>query len=327
MPNVAELIIVVILVLTCLIAAFITGYNTRSIRREIKETKTHLSALRRDGTGNHNSEIKKLEKSIGKLENELNSVERSFLIPSSSEGAPLSEMIRSAAPYIVLIVVGVIIGAVIIVLVPLILLVVLFTIATFLGSTGLLSEIVRSERKALTLSAIPAALYALTQIFNIMNMFDLLFWLFDIVVVFALIGVAMIIGRELPIDIVVIIIAILSVWDIYAVIFSPITPHAVNILGRTLFSVLIPAGTSSSGMIYALYGGGDLFFSYLLVTAFARKLKQIPYVLIGLITASLIGLLVLMYLISLEMAPALANVMIAALLSIAYYHGKLNRPS
>jgi tetrahydromethanopterin S-methyltransferase subunit B len=322
MPILTQLVMIAILVLTCFVTAFVTGYSARVIRRQINENRTRLSTLKRDRAGSYSSEIKKLEGSIDKLENELEQVERSMLFPTSSKTAPLREKIRSALPYIVMITVGVIIGAIFIVLVPATLLMVLFTIATFLGSTGLLLELTRNERKVIALSTIPAGLYALTQFLNLMNLFDPVFWLFDLVVVFALIGVSMIIGKELPIEVVVIILAILSIWDIYAVFFSRIMITAVISLEHTVFSVQIPVGTG-----YSLIGGGDLFFSYLLVTAFTRRLKQIPLALIGLIAASLAGLTAIMYISGLGFAPALPPVLIAALLSMAFYHSKLSKSS
>jgi hypothetical protein len=278
--------------------------------------------LKRDNKESHSSQIKKLESSLDRLENELEEIEKPSLLPASSGNTPLSEKIRSAAPFIVMIIVGVILGAVLIVLVPIILLMVLFTIATFVGSTGVFLEVTRNERKVLVLSAVPAVLYAVTQILNVMNLFEPVFWLFDSVVVLALIGVAMIIGKELPIEIVIIILAILSIWDIYAVLLSRIMVTAVVGLENTLFSVQIPMGT---GQLPALIGGGDLFFSYLLVTAFTRKLKEIPYALIGLIAASISGLTVIMYVIGLEFAPALPSVLIAALLSTVFYRGRLTK--
>jgi hypothetical protein len=183
-------------------------------------------------------------------------------------------------------------------------------------------EVTRNERKVLAISAIPAALYALTQILNMMNLFDPVFWLFDSVVVFALIGVAMIIGKELPVEVAIIILAILSVWDIYAVLLSRIMVTAVISLEHTVFSVQIPVGAG-----YSLIGGGDLFFSYLLVTTFARRLKRIPVALIGLIAATLTGLTVIMYVSGLGLAPALPPVLIAALLSLAFYHDRLSKSS
>jgi hypothetical protein len=322
MPFTTQILIIAVIILTCLLTAFITGYNARAIRRRIKETKASISALKRDGTGSHVSEIRKLEASLDKLKNELEEAERSVLFSTSSENAPLSEKIRSAAPYIAMIIVGVILGAVIIVLVPTLLLIVLFTLATFVGSTGVFLELTHNERKVLVLSIVPAALYLLTQILNVMNLFDLVFWLFDSVVVFALIGVAMIIGRELPIEIVIMILAILSVWDIYAVFLSKIMVTAVISLEHTIYSFQIPAGTG-----YALIGGGDLFFSYLLVTAFTRRLKQVPLMLIALIAVTLTALTVIMYLFGLGFAPALPPVLLASLLSIGFYHSKLAKSS
>jgi tetrahydromethanopterin S-methyltransferase subunit B len=322
MPIETELIIIAILILTCFVTAFITGYNARAIRREIEETKARVLTLKKERTENHASEIKKLEGTVRKLETELEEVEKSILFSTSSENAPLSEKIRSSASYIVMIIVGVIIGAVFIVLVPAILLVVLFTLATFVGSTGLLLEIIRNQRKVLALSTIPAALYLLTQIFNMMNLFDLVFWLFDLVVVFALIGVAMIIGKDLPIEIAILILGILSIWDIYAVFLSRIMVTAVVTLEHTVFSVQIPTETG-----YSLIGGGDLFFSYLLVTTFTRRLKQIPLALVGLIAVTLTGLTAIMYVTGLGFAPALPPVLIAALLSMAFYHNRFGKSS
>lgn len=318
MPILTQIIIIAILVLTCVATAFVTGYNSRVIRREIVENKSLLAELKRDSGRGHEVEIAKLERSLTKLKEELAEIERSILFSSKPNNAPLSEKVRSALPYIIGITIGVVVGAVIIVLVPVIILVVLFTIATFLGSTGLLLEFTRNERKVAVLSTIPAALYALTQILNILGLFDLVFWLFDIIVVLALIGVSMILGRELPIEIVIIIIVILSVWDIYAVLFSKIMFTAVISLEHTVFSVQIPVGTG-----YGLIGGGDLFFSYLLVTAFTRRLKQVPVVLIGLITFSFAGLTIIMYVFGLGMAPALPSVLVAGLLSVAYYYRRL----
>jgi hypothetical protein len=320
MPILTQIIIVAILVLTCIAAAFVTGYNSRVIRREIDENKTRLVELKRDSGKGHRAEIANLEKSLTRLKEELAEVEGSILFPSPSNNAPLYEKVRSALPYIIMIIIGVVVGAVVIVLVPVIILVVLFTVATFLGSSGVLLEFTRSEKKVMVVSTIPAALYALTQILNILGLFDLVFWLFDIVVVFALIGVSMILGRELPIEVIIIIIVILSVWDIYAVLFSRIMFTAVISLEHTVFSVQIPVGTG-----YGLIGGGDLFFSYLLVTAFTRRLKQVPLVLIGLITFSFTGLTVIMYVSGLGMAPALPSVLLAGLLSVAYYYRRLAR--
>jgi hypothetical protein len=320
MPILTQIIIIVILVLTCIATAFVTGYSSRVIRREISGNKIRLTELKRDSGRGHETEIVKMEKSLIKLKEELAEIERSVLFPSSPNNAPLSEKVRSALPYIIGITIGVVVGAVIIVLVPVIILVVLFTIATFLGSSGLLLEFTRNERKVVVLSTIPAALYALTQIMNILGLFDLVFWLFDIIVVLVLIGVSMILGRELPIEIIIIIVVILSVWDIYAVLFSRIMFTAVISLEHTVFSVQIPVGTG-----YGLIGGGDLFFSYLLVTAFTRRLKQVPVVLIGLITLSFTGLTVIMYVFGLGMAPALPSVLVAGLLSVAYYYRRLAR--
>lgn len=318
MPILTQIIIIAILVLTCVVTAFVTGYNSRVIRREIGENRIRLAELKRDSRRGHEAEIAKMEKSLTKLKEELAEIERSVLFPSSPNNAPLSEKVRSALPYIIGITIGVVVGAIIVVLVPVIILVVLFTIATFLGSSGLLLEFTRNEKKVVVVSTIPAGLYAFTQILNILGLFDLVFWLFDIVVVLALIGVSMILGRELPIEVVIIIIVILSVWDIYAVLFSKIMFTAVISLEHTVFSVQIPVGAG-----YGLIGGGDLFFSYLLVTSFTRRLKQVPVVLIALITFSFTGLTVIMYVFGLGMAPALPSVLVAGLTSAAYYHRRL----
>jgi len=286
-----------------------------------------LSALKRGGKESSKTEIKNLEKHLSGLRDELKEAEQSSLFSLSPERGSLREKLKSSLPLMIGIVGGVVIGALFIVLVPIIVIIVLYTIAAAIGSSGLLSEFTSNERKALALSAIPASLYALTQVFLVLGIFDFVFWLFDIVIIVTLIGVSIILGKELPMEIVIILVLILSAWDIYAVLFSNIMESAVSHLTFTLFGVLIPSAMTSSGIGYALLGGGDLFFSYLLVTAFTRRLKTIPVVLIGLIAASLLGLTIGMYFLGIDMAPALPAVLAAGALSATYYYKRLKKQS
>jgi hypothetical protein len=88
--------------------------------------------------------------------------------------------------------------------------------------------------------------------------------------------------------------------------------------------LIVPAGTTSGGaLVFSLLGGGDLFFSFLLVTTIARKLRSVPLALIGMIAASLLGLVVLMWTVNVPMAPALPAVSLAGVVSIVYYRKKL----
>lgn len=327
--TIPQLSLIIILVVTCIVTSFSTDYKARRIRNQIAQGQKQL-AIMNNKKGVQESEINRVQKTLNKLEKELSQVEKSSFFPSLPQGGSVSTRIRSSLPYIAGIIVGVIVGAIVIVLIPIIVIVVIFTLATLVGSSGLLSEFVNSERKAIALSTIPAGLYALTQVFvlyRLYNLFDSVFWLFDIVVVLSLIGVSMILGKELQLEIAIIIVAILAFWDIYAVLFSPIMGEAVSNLGYTLFSVLIPSGTGglNNRMLYSLLGGGDFFFSYLLVTAFTRKLKAIPVALIVLIGASVTGLVVAMAIIGLKMAPALPAVLVAGLLAILYYRDDLKK--
>jgi hypothetical protein len=322
MPDITipQLALITILVFTCIITSVSTDHNTRAIRNQIARSKKQLANIK-TRKGVQDGEIKEVQKSLNDLEKELAEARKSSFFPSLPQGGSLSAKIRSSLPYIAGIIVGVVVGAIAIMLIPIYVIVVIFTIAALVGSSGLLSEFVRGEKKALALSVIPAGLYALTQVFVLLglyDLFDLVFWLFDIVVVLALIGVSMILGKELQLEIVIIIVAILTAWDIYAVLFSPIMGSAVANLGYTLFSVLIPSGTG-----YSLLGGGDFFFSYLLVTAFTRRLKVIPVALIILIGASVTGLVVVMAISGLKMAPALPAVLVAGLLATVYYRSDL----
>lgn len=296
------------------------------IQRQISENKAYLSALRRGEKEPSKAEMKDLEKHLSRLRGELKEAEQSSLFSLSPQGSSLREKLKSSLPLMIGIIGGMVIGALFIVRVPVIAIIVLYTLATAVGSSGLLSEFTSSERKALALSAIPACLYALTQAFLFFGLFDYVFWLFDIVIVFTLVGVSIILGKGLPIEIVIILAIILSVWDIYAVLFSNVMESAVSYLAFTLFSVLIPSGVTPLGIGYALLGGGDLFFSFLLVTAFTRRLKDIPVALIVLIATSLLGLTATMYVLGIGMAPALPAVLAAGVLSVAYYYKKLKKP-
>nr|MDO8099018.1 hypothetical protein [Candidatus Njordarchaeota archaeon] len=316
-----QLIIITIVVLSCVVAAYSTDHKARVIQKQINENKVRLSALKR-GSKEPKVEMKNIEKNLSKLRVELKEAEQS-LFSLSSGGSSLIEKLKSSLPLMIGIIGGVIVGAILIVFVPIIVIVILYTIAAAIGSSGLLSEFTRNERRALALSAIPAGLYALTQILLVLGLFDFVFWLFDGVILLTLIGVSIIVGKELPIEIVIILVLILSVWDIYAVLFSNIMGNAVSYLTFTLFGVLIPSAVTPRGIGYALLGGGDLFFSYLLVTAFTRRLKTIPVVLIGLIATSLLGLTIGMYILGIDMAPALPAVLAAGALSTAYYHKRL----
>jgi hypothetical protein len=323
MSILTQLIIITIVVLSCVAVAYSTDHKARVIQQQINENKSRLSALK--GRGKEpNAQMKEIKKNLSRLEVELEDSEQS-LLSMSSEGSSLIEKLRSSLPLMIGIIGGVIIGAILIVFVPIIIIVVLYTAAAAIGSSGLLSEFTRSERKALALSAIPAGLYALTQAFLVLGLFDFVFWLFDVVIVLTLIGVSIMIGKELPIEIVIVLVLILSIWDIYAVLFSKIMGNAVSYLTFTLFGVVIPTGVTPSGIGYALLGGGDLFFSYLLVTSFTRRLKTIPVVLIGLIAISLFGLTIGMYIFGISMAPALPAVLAAGLLSAAYYYKRLKK--
>jgi hypothetical protein len=320
--TITQLSLIAILVVTCIVTSYSTDHNARAIRGRIAQSRRQL-AIMKAKTGIQDREVNEVQKSLNKLKRELSDAEKSSVLPSLPQGVPWSARIRSSLPYILGIIVGVIVGAVVIILIPLVVIVVLFTLATLVGSSGLFIEFVDSERKALVLSIIPAAFYALTQVFVLLqlyNLFDLVFWVFDIVVVLSLIGVSMILGKELQLEIVIIIVAALAIWDIYAVLLSPIMGAAVSTLGYTLFSVLIPTGTG-----YSLLGGGDFFFSYLLVTAFTRRLKAIPTALIVLAGASVTGLVVIMAIFGLKMAPALPAVFVAGLLAAAYYRNDLRR--
>ncbi len=314
MPILTQIILISILALTCIVAAFATGYNARVIRRRITESKAHLSAMKRGDGEIRESDVKKLERSLANLKKELLEIESSSLFSSQSKNGSLSQRIRSSFPLIIGITVGVIVGAIIIVLVPTVILLILFTLATFVGCSGLLLEFTRNEKKALAISAIPAGLYVATQIFDSLGLFNMVFWLFDSVVIFTLIGVSMILGKEFPVEAVIIMLVVLSGWDIYAVIYTPIMSNAVLILQHMVFSLQAPGG---------LIGGGDIFFSYLLVVAFTRRLNKIPLVLTGLIAVSLAALVVIMYVLEMVWAPALPFVLLAGLLSTAYYHKQL----
>jgi presenilin-like A22 family membrane protease len=102
--------------------------------------------------------------------------------------------------------------------------------AVFGGSLGLTLEFTSSERKASVLSVTPTAAYILTQTVLFMlgkDAFMSIFWLvFDIVIVMALIGVSLILGKQLPIEIVIILVLILSVWDVIAVVFTQVMANA-----------------------------------------------------------------------------------------------------
>jgi hypothetical protein len=202
----------------------------------------------------------------------------------------------------------------VIVLVPTVILLILFTLATFVGSSGLLLEFTRNEKKILALSAIPAGLYVVTQIFDGLGLFGVVFWLFDAVVIFVLIGVSLIFGKEFPMEGVVIMLIVLSAWDIYSVIFSPIMSNAVLNLPHTVFSLQAPGG---------LIGGGDIFFSYLLVVVFVRRLKKVPLFLIGSIAVSLAALVMIMYALEMAFAPAIPSVLLAGSVSAVYYRKQL----
>jgi hypothetical protein len=322
MPQITltQLALVTILIITCIVSSFSTDHNSRAIRNQIAEAKEQLAALRKE-KGSKNEKIVEAEKSLTKLKEELSKVESFSYLPKLSGGESLSAKLRSSLPYIIMITVGVIVGAVVIVLIPIILIVVLFTLATFVGSSGLFSEFIRSESKALAVSVIPAGLYALTQVFVLLQLyglFDLMFWVFDIVVVLTLVGVSMIFGKELQLEIVLVLVAILAVWDIYAVIFSPIMGTSISKLAYTLFSVLIPNGSG-----YSLIGGGDFFFSCLLVTSFTRRLKAVPVALVLLIGASVMGLILMMAITGQTMAPALPAVLAAGLVSVVYYRRRI----
>jgi hypothetical protein len=320
MPEIVQIALIIILVLTCIVTSFSTGHNARVIRRQIKESQSRLAQLKR-GKDSRISDVRELQKSLSRLEKELSNAEQSSLFPGLSSGESLLEKVRSSLPIIIGIVLGVMVGAIVIVLIPVILIIVLFTIAVFVGSSGLFSEFIRNENKALALSILPASLYAVTQVFVVLGLyqlFDMIFWIFDIVVVLTLIGITMILGKEVHLEIALILVAVLTVWDIYAVLFSNIMGSAISNLAYTLFSVLIPTGTG-----YALIGGGDFFFSYLLVSAFTRRLKRIPVALILLIGASVTALIVVMTVAGQRMAPALPAVLAAGLLSIIYYRKEL----
>lgn len=248
-------------------------------------------------------------------------IEQFSYLPKLRGGESLSAKLRSSLPYIIGITIGVIVGAIVIMLIPIILIVILFILATFVGSSGLFSEFVRSQNRAFALSAIPAGLYALTQVFVLLQLYDifyLVFWVFDIVVVLTLIGVSMIFGKELQLEIVIILVAILAAWDIYAVIFSNVMGANISKLAYTLFSVLIPNGNG-----FSLIGGGDFFFSCLLVTSFTRRLKAVPVALVFLIGASVTALIFAMAITGQTMAPALPAVLAAGLFSAIYYRRKL----
>jgi hypothetical protein len=271
--------------------------------------------------------MRELERSLGKLREGLREAENSSLFPLDTKSGSLSEKIRSSLPYIIGITIGSVLGVLLIVYfhLPVILLVGLFTLATFVGSMGFFLEFTRGERKAVALSTIPAGLYVSTQILVILGLFDYVFWLFDIVVIITIIGASIIIGKELPLEVVIIIVAILSIWDIYAVLATNIMENAVLSLPNTLFSIMIPAGLTNGGLYYGLIGGGDLFFSYLLVTTFTRRLKAVPVVLVALIAASILGLTVVMVIFAARFAPALPSVLTAGLLSSAYYLKRLKK--
>jgi hypothetical protein len=245
-------------------------------------------------------------------------MESSSLFSSKSTDGSLSQKIRSSLPLIIGITIGVIVGAIVMVLVPTIILLILFTLATFVGSSGLLLEFTRNEKKILAVSTIPAGLYVATQIFDGLGLFGVVFWLFDAVVIFTLIGVSLIFGKEFPIEAVIVMLIVLSAWDIYSVIYSPIIPNAVLKLQHMVFSLQAPGG---------LIGGGDIFFSYLLVVVFARRLKKVPLVLIGSIAVSLAALVIIMYALEMAFAPALPSVLLAGLVSAAYYRNQLRMKS
>jgi hypothetical protein len=322
--TITQLSLIIILVVTSILTSFSTDHNARAIRNQIAQGESQL-ALLKTKKGSRDSEVIETQKALVKLEKELSNVEQSSWFPAMPENGSLSAKIRSSLPYIVGITIGVVLGAVVIVLIPIIFVAALITLATFAGSSGLLLEFVRSEKRALTLSTIPAGLYALTQVFVILQLFDLfylVFWVFDIVVVMTLIGVSIVFGKELQLEIVIIIVAILAAWDIFAVLLSPVMGLALSKFALTLPSVLIPTGNG-----YSLLGGGDFFFSYLLVTVLTRRLKKIPVALIVSICASVMGLIVVMSVVGLRIAPALPAVLIAGLLSVAYYRKELGKPS
>jgi hypothetical protein len=318
MPILTQIILISILALTCFAVAFVTGYSAKVIRRQITENKARLSALKRGDGQIRESVVKKLENSLADLKKELQEMESSSLFSSQSTDGSLSQKIRSSLPLIIGITIGVIVGAIVIVLVPTIILLILFTLATFVGSSGLLLEFTRNEKKILAVSTIPAGLYVATQIFDGLGLFGVVFWLFDAVVIFTLIGVSLIFGKEFPIEAVIVMLIVLSAWDIYSVIYSPIIPNAVLKLQHMVFSLQAPGG---------LIGGGDIFFSYLLVVVFARRLKKVPLVLIGSIAVSLAALVTIMYALEMAFAPALPSVLLAGLVSAAYYRNQLRMKS
>jgi hypothetical protein len=294
----------------------------------IKEDKTRLSSLMRSKVNASKTEISELEKHLRALEKELEQVEQSELFPTSQEGSSLSEKLRSSLPLMIAVVVGAIGGALLAVFIPAVIFVVIITLAVFGGSLGLILEFTSSEKKALALSVIPMAAYVLTQVvlftLGVEAFRSYVFWLFDIVIVLALIGVSIILGKQLPIEIVVILVLILSVWDVIAVIFTPVMATAVSTLTNTLPVLMVPAGvTSGGGFAFSLLGGGDLVFSYLLVTTIARRLRSVPLALIVMIAASLFGLVVLMYALGAFMAPALPAVSLAGVASVVYYGKRL----
>ncbi|WXG46095.1 MAG: hypothetical protein WED05_05435 [Candidatus Atabeyarchaeum deiterrae] len=327
MSLLTEAIIITIIVLSCLVVAYATDHKIRQAQKRIAETSTRIATLRRSSQEGSKANMRELERSLGKLREGLREAENSSLFPLDTKSGSLSEKIRSSLPYIIGITIGSVLGVLLIVYfhLPVILLVGLFTLATFVGSMGFFLEFTRGERKAVALSTIPAGLYVLTQILVILGLFDYVFWLFDIVVIITIIGASIIIGKELPLEVVIIIVAILSIWDIYAVLATNIMENAVLSLPNTLFSIMIPAGLTNSGLYYGLIGGGDLFFSYLLVTTFTRRLKAVPVALVALIAASILGLTVVMVIFAARFAPALPSVLTAGLLSSAYYLKRLKK--
>jgi presenilin-like A22 family membrane protease len=328
MPLQGQLIIVTVLILSCLVVAYATDHRSRKIQERIKEDKTRLSSLMRGQVKASKAEISELERHLKKLEKELKESEQSQLLPALPEDGSLSEKLRSSLPIMIAIIVGAIGGVLLVVYLPAVVFVILITMAVFGGSLGLTLEFTSSERKASVLSVTPTAAYILTQTVLFMlgkDAFMSIFWLvFDIVIVMALIGVSLILGKQLPIEIVIILVLILSVWDVIAVVFTQVMANAVSTLTYTLPVLIVPAGTTSGGaLVFSLLGGGDLFFSFLLVTTIARKLRSVPLALIGMIAASLLGLVVLMWTVNVPMAPALPAVSLAGVVSIVYYRKKL----
>jgi presenilin-like A22 family membrane protease len=328
MPIQGQLIIVTVLILSCLVVAYATDHRSRKIQGRIKKDKARLSALMRSQVKTSEAEISELERHLKKLKKELKESEQSQLLPALPEDGSLSEKLRSSLPIMIAIITGAIGGVLLVVYLPAAVFIVLITMAVFGGSLGLTLEFTSSERKASVLSVIPTAAYILTQAVLFMlgkDAFISIFWLvFDIVIVMALIGVSLILGKQLPIEIVIILVLILSVWDVIAVVFTQVMANAVSTLTYTLPVLIVPAGTASGGaLVFSLLGGGDLFFSFLLVTTIARKLRSVPLALIGIIAASLLGLVVLMWAVNAPMAPALPAVSLAGVVSIVYYRKKL----